>query len=131
MSLPVVLFTDIELATTTYLRAALASRAEPVTVGVKVGTTVPNPRPVRLVTVRRDGGPRINPAREVARIGVNVWAGTEQEASDLAGLVRGLLGAMPGTTPVTKVTELSGPSPIPEDSGARRYMTYELLARHT
>lgn len=124
-----VIFDDVEMLVTTYVRAALALRVEPYTTGVKVGVTVPNPRPTRLVTVRRDGGPRLDVVRESARIGVNVWAGTEQDASDLARLVRALLWAMPDGKPVTKVTELSGPSPVAEDSGARRYLTFELLVK--
>lgn len=128
--LPVVVFPDVELWATGYLRSALASRPEPYAASVFVGTTVPSTRRDRMVTVRRDGGPRLDVAREAARLGVNVWGSTEQEASDLARLVRALLWAAPDGDPVCKVTELSGPSPIADESGQpRRYATFELIVR--
>lgn len=128
MSLPVVIFPDTELLVTTFLRAALTTRAEPYAAGVKVGVTVPNPRPVRFVQIRRDGGPRLDVVREAARIGVNVWAATEQDASDLARLARALLWSAPDGSPICKVIELMGPSPVADDS-PRRYMTFELTIR--
>lgn len=128
MSLPLVIFPDVELTVTTYLRAALLARGEAYTTGVKVGVNVPNPRPVRLVTIRRDGGPRLDVARESARVGVNVWAATDQDCADLARLVRALLWSAPNGAPICKVTELSGPSPIPDDA-PRLYLTFEFIVR--
>lgn len=123
-----VIFPDVELWATGYLRAALAARTEPYAAAVYVGTAVPSTRRDRMVTVRRDGGPRLDVIREAARLGVNVWGKTEQEVSDLARLVRALLWAAPDGKPVTKVTELSGPSPIP-DVQPRRFLTFELVVR--
>ena len=123
-----VIFPDVELWACGWLRTALDARTEPYADGVKVGTTVPNPRPARLVTIRRDGGPRLDTVRESARIGVNVWAGTEQDASDLAALVRALLWSAPDGAPVCRVVELSGPSPVADDQ-PRRYMTFELIVK--
>ena len=125
---PLILFPDVELVITTYLRQALNARWEPYIFGVKVGTTVPKHRPVRLVTVRRDGGPRLDHVREAARVGVNVWAGTEQDASDLAALIRALMWAAPDGAPICRVVELSGPSPV-ADVVPRRYLTFELIVR--
>jgi hypothetical protein len=126
--LPLVMFPDVELTVTSYLRGALAARSEAYVTGVKVDNRVPNPRPARLVTVRRDGGPRLDAVRESARIGVNVWAGSEQDVTDLTRLVRALLWSAPTGAPVCRVNELSGPSPIPDDQ-PRRYMTFELIIR--
>jgi len=128
--LPLVAFPDVELILTGFLRTALNARTEPYVTGVKVDHVTPNPRPVRLVTVRRDGGPRLDVAREAARVGVNVWAATEQDVSDLARLVRALIWAVPDGSPICKVTELSGPSPI-ADVAPRRYLTYELVVKGT
>ena len=118
-------FSDVELWATGYLRAALALRAEAYATGVTVGTTVPTTIPARLVTVRRDGGPKVNMRQEVARLGVNVWAATEQDVTDLTRLVRALFSAAVGNGSVRKVSELSGPSPI-ADTKPRRYFVVEL-----
>jgi len=118
-------FGDVDLWATGYLRAALALRAEAYATGVTVGTTVPTTIPARLVTIRRDGGPRVNMRQEVARLGVNVWAATEQDAADLARLVRALFAAAVGNGSVKKVAEIAGPSPI-ADTKPRRYFVVEL-----
>lgn len=130
MALPLVAFDDVELLLTTYLRTALNARTEPYVIGVKISNKTPNPLPTRLVTIRRDGGPRLDVAREAARVGVNVWAATEQDVSDLARLVRALIWACPTGSPICKVTELSGPSPI-ADVAPKRYLTYELVVKGT
>jgi len=128
--MPFVEFPDVELWATTYLRAALAARPEPYAAGVKVGVAVPATRADRMVQVRRDGGPRLDATREAARLGVNVWGKTEQEATDLARLVRALLGGAADGKPVCRVTELSGPSPVADESGQpRRFLTFELVVR--
>lgn len=128
MTLPLVGFDDVELILTGKLRTALGARGEPFVAGVKVDHLVPSPRPVRLVQIRRDGGPRLDVVRESARIGVNVWAATEQDVTDLARIVRALLWACPDGQPICRVSELSGPSPIP-DTTPRRYMTFELIIK--
>lgn len=128
MSLPVVIFPDVELWAVTWLRAALAARSEPYASGVTVASKVPSTMPARLVWVRRDGGPRDGVALERPRLGVNVYAATEKDAADLANLVRALLWSAPDGDPVCRVDELSGPSPI-ADTKPRRFMTFELLLR--
>lgn len=123
-----VIFPDVELWATDYLRTALASRSEEYA-DAKVSNAVPTTMPARLVAVRRDGGPELDVARELARLGVNIYAPTEQEATDLARLVRALLKAAPDGKPVCKVTT-TGPSPIPDRSGKpHRYFTVELIVR--
>lgn len=128
MALPLVVFADVELLLTGWLRTALAARTEPFKAGVVVANAVPTNRPARLVTIRRDGGPRLDVARESARVGVNVYAATEQDVSNLAGLVRALLWACPDGAPICRAVELSGPSPIP-DVVPRRYQTFEFIVR--
>ena len=125
---PVVLMPDVELWAVEWLRAALAARSEPYASGVTVVTKVPASIPSRLVQVRRDGGARIDVARDNPRLTVNVWADTEADVSDLAGLVRALLWSAPDGDPVCRVVELSGPSPI-ADTKPRRFMTFELITR--
>lgn len=129
MSTPVV-FPDIELWATTWLRAALLERAEPYAQNVLVGVVLPTTRRDRMVMVRRDGGARLDVARDAPRMGVNVWGRTEQEASDLARLVAALLWSAPDGDPVCKATQMSGPSPV-TDVQPRRFMSYEFVTYGT
>lgn len=122
----VAIFDDVELFLCGWMRAKLTARPEAYTTGVVVDHVVPTTRPTRLVTVRRDGGPKVNPLLEVARVGVNVYAATEQDVTDLARLTRAILSGAAGQGPVRRVTETSGPSPIP-DVVPRRYFVAELL----
>jgi hypothetical protein len=123
------LFVDAEAWAAGYLRTALAARSEAYKTGVVVGTTVPRTRPARLVTVRRDGGA---PAEvfDVPRFGVNVYAATEEDVSDLAALVAALLRIAPGDGTCVSMRQLSGPNPIPDESGTpRRFSTFEAHLR--
>lgn len=130
--LPLVLFADAEAWAVDYLTGFLASRAETYAQDVHVSTRVPNPRTGRMVVVRRDGGPRNSVASEVARLGVRVWAATDEDSADLTGLVRAALAASPGEGPVRAMTEISGPSYVVEESGQPlRYVVVELTMRAT
>lgn len=130
--LPVVIFPDVEAWAVGYLAAQLAGWPEPFVDGVYVSNEVPNPRLDRMVIVRRDGGPRLDVARESARLGIRVWGPAENDAdtNDLTQLVRALLAASPGEGPVRRYTEIAGPSTIPDESDQPlRYFTAELTAR--
>lgn len=133
MSLQVILFADVELAVTGALRTALVARSESYTDNVYVdidsptsGSTQAN-RP-RVVTVRRDGGPRLDVAREQARVAVNVWATTEQDCNDLARMVAALMWAMPDGNPIVRVDQTSGPTTIPDDR-PHKYLTFDITMR--
>src|SRR5689334_21215305 len=90
-----IVFPDAELWATATVRAALSGRPESYLVGIKVGNKVPNPRPDRLVTFRRDCGSAFG-VFDNPRLGVNVYAKTEQDATDIARLVAALLWSLPG-----------------------------------
>lgn len=62
------------------VRSALAAALP----GVEVRVSVPDPRPPTLVVVRREGGRRENGLVDRAGVGVDVWARTEADASELA-----------------------------------------------
>lgn len=140
-------FPDVELWATGFLRSSLSARTEAFASGVYVSNVIPSPRRDRMVIVRRDGGPRLSPVLEAARLGVQVWAKTEQDANDLATLVRALLGdgvndrgnTYPGVFPgntypgaliqVKKVND-TGPSMVSDPSNQPlRYFTAELTVR--
>jgi hypothetical protein len=115
-----IIFPDVELWATGVLRTALASHGYPgIYVGNTRGTAIP------AVWVRRDGGPA-GQVLEVPRLGINVFHTTEQKVADLARTVSALLRAAADGTPVTRVVQTMGPSPIADSSGPRRYMTFEL-----
>lgn len=127
---PVVLFADAEAWATSWLRTQLEARAEPYADGVYVSTEVPNPRKPRMVIVRRDGGPRLDVARELVRLGVRVWAESDEDVNDLTQLVRALLAASPGEGPVRRYTEIAGPVTVDDGTPQpMRYFTAELIAR--
>lgn len=125
-----VVFPDVPLWATGYLRAALAGRSESYTSNVHVGTKMPAKRPARAVILRRDGGPRLDSARESARLSVQVWAGTEQDVNDLTRMVRALVWAAPDGDPVVRVDDSAGPSTIVDESDQPgRYMTFDVIVR--
>lgn len=127
---PLVFFSDVEAWAVGYLQSALDSRPELYAAGVYVTTAVPVERQPRMVILRRDGGPRTSVATEVARLGVRVWAETDETAADLTQLVRALLAASPGEGPIRAYVETAGPSYLTEESGQPlRFFTAELTAR--
>lgn len=128
---PTVLWPDMEAWATDYLRTRLAARAEPYASGVTVGTRVPTTMPARMVTVRDDGGSRGDVTRPTT-LGVNVWAATDADCSDLTRLVLALLEASAGHGPVVACGGTNGPFPVPEDSGKpHRYLSVTLTVTGT
>jgi hypothetical protein len=125
MSPTPVIFPDVELELVGYLRTALAAHGYP-------DTFVSNRRESQptAVWVRRDGGPTLDVVREAARVGVNVYALTEQAVTNLARTVSALLRTAADGDPVVKVEQSMGPSPI-ADASPRRYMTFEVWVRGT
>jgi len=129
---PAVVFTDLEAWAVTYLVAALAARAESYASGVTVSNRVPEALPARLVTVRDDGGPRSPTVTKTSSLGVNVWASSAADATDLARLVVALLEQSAGSGPVKGSTATSGPYRVPEQSGTPHwYASVDLVHRGT
>lgn len=118
---------DAELVVTGLLRTALDARTEPYASSVRVSNAKAGTS-ARQVVVRRDGGPQRG-LFDFPRLGINVWAATEQDATDLARLTQALLMNSPGTNGIVSVTSLSGPSPVPDATGPHRYFTAELKIR--
>lgn len=124
-----ILFPDVELWSSTYLRDMLATRLEPYAANVFVSNKIPSPRRDRMVLVRRDGGNSTG-LRDQARLSVQVWAKTEQDATDLARLVAALLWAAPDGDPVLMVRQQSGPTPVADTSGQPlRYLVFDVHTR--
>jgi len=125
---PAVVMPDAELWATTYIRTALAARPESYAAGVTVDNEKPTTTKPRIVTVRRDGG-RQEGLFDFPRLTVRVWADDEQEASDLARLVRALLMVAPGSGPVVRVESTTGPQGVPGDSQPQKFFTVDVKTR--
>jgi len=128
---PDVVFTDLEAWAVTYLGAQLAARAEPFTNGVTVDHVTPVPLPARLVTVRDDGGPR-GAVTKTSSLAVNVWAATEEDASDLVRMVVALLERSAASGRVVGHVSTAGPARVPEESGTPHWFaSVDLVHRGT
>lgn len=119
---------DAELWATGYLRAFLLGRPETYAAGVWVGKIRPTENRPHMVAVRRDGGP-VNGLIDNPRLTFRVWADKDQEASDLARLVVAAVKRSPGNGPVLSVTNVFGPSPIPDSSQPQYLVNTELRLR--
>lgn len=124
-----IIYPDVELVLTQRLRAALAARSETYAQNVYVSNTVPTTRHDRMLIVRRDGGLE-GSVRDQARVSFQVWAMTEQDATDLARLVVALTKTLVDGAPILRVVPQSGPTPIADPSGQPlRYLVAEFHTR--
>lgn len=123
---------DADLWWIVYLRGALSEREETYAQNVYFDRRVPNSRKDRMVIVRRDGG-AVTGLFDQPRVALDVWAKTEQDATNLANLVIALAMVAPlSGAGVTNVTHLSGPNAVPEPSGQpRRLALIEATHRAT
>lgn len=118
MSLP-----DVESMAVTFLRDKT---------GGKVGTLVPNPRPVEFVRVWRSGGSAVNRVLDAAHLTVTAWAASTTAASDLARACRDAFLADYTSMPLVRgVEEVGGPyySPDPDTGSPRYTFTVRLMVR--
>ena len=130
MALPAIAPPDVILWATTYFRAALAARPEPVAQAAFVSDEVPNPRVPVMVVIESDGGPRLDYVRSAVRLRFQVWAGSKKDATDLALIVYALAAACPTGVPVCAVSALAGPWRVADESGQpKQFLTAELVVR--
>lgn len=115
--------------------ALLRTYLLPIVIPTQVVSRVPDPRPDELVQIRRVGGTELRPVRDRPRVDVLAWAATEQEAWELADVLRVAIHALAGTVllgpPVYRVDESLGPR-MDDDPLARRprvWATYTLDIR--
>lgn len=109
--------------------------------GVTLGTRIPDTMPLPFVMVRRSGGAYLDGrGLDSALVDVQVWATTDDQAEELAELVRAVLwqayreqASVPDVGSVSLVREESAPAEIPsdtEDHGTYRYQaTYTVNTR--
>lgn len=115
---PVVLMPDAVDVVGGFLQTELAAYGW----SIPVRDRVPETRPTRLVVVRRVGGTVRNPVTDEPMLTVEAWAPTHQEAHDICAMARALIHSLPGTvqgtTPVYRITDVSGPQLLPDPLSA-------------
>lgn len=120
-------FPDVNGLLITYLAGVVAP--------TPVVSRVPDPRPARLVQVRRVGGAALPPVRDGARLDVWCWEDDDQAAMALAATVRTAVWALSGTAllgPVCyRVQEFLAPrlDDDPVTNSPRVWATYQLDVR--
>jgi hypothetical protein len=97
---------------------------------VPVRDRVPETRPAQFVVIRRVGGVHRNVVSDEAMVTVEAWARTHEQAQDLCALSRALIHSLPGTVvgtvPVYRITDVAGPSLLPDDLSAQPRYTCTL-----
>lgn len=105
------------------LRSRLAAALEP----VEVRTSVPDPRPDELVTVRREGGARQNALLDRPGVGILCWAPTEERACELAHDVADVVDSL-GFGDGYALVEMDSmeSDPDPDSQTPRWYLSYTI-----
>lgn len=117
------------------VNALLIAYLDPLVDPVGVVSRVPDPRPARLVQVRRVGGAALPPVRDTARVDVWCWDTTDRRAMELALAVRGHVWKLAGTAllgPMCyRVQEFLAPrlDDDPVTNSPRVWATYSLDVR--
>jgi hypothetical protein len=130
-----VIFPDVEKILVAALKTAIEAREESYAQNVHISTIKPapdvNPYPSRIVTIRSDGGPLKTDVSKLERIGVNVYATTYADASDLSRLVEAIFRSLTGEY-IKLVEIILSPVRVDEMSTEEvRYMTLELVVKGT
>jgi hypothetical protein len=133
VSLPAVIFPDVEKILVAEIKQKLNQRDETYTNAVTVSTKKPGPDvkpyPKKSVVIRSDGGPEIDHVRKLERIGVSVYASTYADASDLARMVQALMRTTTGRD-IKQVTAVLSPVRVDEEGPQEaRYMTFEIITK--
>lgn len=116
--------------------ALLIAYLTPIAAPVPVVSRAPDPRPTRLVQVRRVGGAAAPPVRDSARLDVVCWGLDDAAAMGLALTVRTAVWALSGTSllggvPCYRVQEFLAPrlDDDPVTNSPRAWATYALDLR--
>lgn len=113
------------------VQADVRERLEKALAPIPVKVNVPENRPPTLVVVFREGGRRLNSLQDRAGIGVNCWAPTEAEASELADRISDVILHLPFEAGYDLVREESLRSdPDPNAKVPRWYGSYTITTHH-
>lgn len=131
--MPSVIFPDVEKILTVALKNELDNRTEVYTADVHVSTIKPGPDvkpyPRRIVTIRSDGGQKLDWVRKLERVGINVYADTYADASDLAHLIEALSVSLTGNEIKLSRVALSPTRVNEEGPQQSRYLVLELTIK--
>lgn len=98
---------------------------------IPVRSRVPASRPARFVLVFRTGGPRANIVTDGAQLTFEAWAANDADAHDLAQAVRavviGLEDTLTGGVGIYGITELSGPTNLPDPESQQSRYTFSTI----
>lgn len=136
MTTPNLTWADATLVTVRYLRTAigaLSTGTYPALTGMRVGRTLPKDLAMPFTRVGRTGGP-ITEVYDDARLLVESFAATGDDAAANAAIVRDLMRLMPGARDgftVSRVVEVGGPADIsdPMTQLPRQLATYSVRLR--
>lgn len=116
------IFPDIDLLMTQEMRERLPE-------GIYIGRKVPSEVPDPAVILTRRGGDSFTRVVDRVRVAVNVYAGTDKQAGDLAREVRSHIHALSGEG-VIKNCRTSGPAEVSTDTRLSRvYFNAEFTIR--
>lgn len=135
MTMPAVIFPDVEKVLVAAIKSELSSRSESYAQNVVVATKKPapdvKPYPSRMVIIRGDGGPELDHVRKLERVGVSIFCNTYADASDLSRLLEALFRTMTGEQ-IKMVSVILSPVRLDEGSTQEaRYMTLEVTTKAT
>jgi hypothetical protein len=131
--MPAVIFPDVELVLVAAIKAELLTRSETYAQNVFIATKKPaadkNPYPSRIITIRSDGGPKLDWVRKSERVAITVWADTYADASNLARLIEALSITL--TSESIKLSQVILSPVRIDEAGPQecRYMTLELITK--
>lgn len=133
MSLPAVIFPEIEKVLVAAIKSELDSRIETYSANVHVATKKPapdvKPYPGRIVVVRSDGGNQLDWVRKLERVGITIWADSYSDASELARLLEALAITLTGDE-IKLARIMMSPVRIDEAGPQEcRYLTMELITK--
>lgn len=132
---PSYVYQDAEALVIDYLRPVLAARPETFLQGIELGNKKPESgsgvAPGRYVYVRRIGGQPREEYLDLARIDFKCYGRSEEEAHDIAALIRALMQASVNSAGITNVQQFLGLTNTPDPlSNAPRYLfTMELMIK--
>lgn len=114
MANEVILFPDATVLFVNLIRDEMAERGY---TDLIVGTRVPNPRPDTFVQVNRTGGVQHSFVVDQTQLTIECWALLEEDAQDMAQLIRSIVNAARGTViygvPIYNVGNITGPGSLP------------------
>lgn len=129
--IPQVIFPNLESELIRCLKELLTKIDAPVASGVFVSVRKDDSKSSKQITVRSDGGFVRNRVLKEEAFGINVWANTFKEASELATYIEALLPLVPTVSNSIKNVSISLSATRINEAGTteQRYLTGTCLVK--